>query len=60
MGAHSEYMAKLGNHLGTTVNTYNKARKELAKVDKDVVRITDKETNIKLPEEDVETPLLED
>lgn len=60
MGIYSDYMLKLGNHLGTTVNTYNKARKELAKVDKDVVKITDKETKIKLPEEELETPLLED
>jgi DNA recombination protein RmuC len=59
MGAYSEYMRRLGNHLGTTVTTYNKANKELAKVDKDVVKITDKETKIKLNNEDVETPLLE-
>lgn len=60
MGTYSEHMKKLGGHLGTTVSTYNKATKELAKVDKDVVKITDKETKIKLPEEDVQTPLLED
>jgi len=59
MGTYSEYMRRLGNHLGTTVTTYNKAHKELAKVDKDVVKITDKETKIKLNNEDVETPLLE-
>ena len=53
-------MKKLGGHLGTTVSIYNKASKELAKVDKDVVKITDKETNIKLPEEEVEKPLLEE
>ena len=34
-----EYMNKLGNALGTTVNHYNAAHKELAKVDKDVVKI---------------------
>ncbi|MBM3250749.1 MAG: DNA recombination protein RmuC, partial [Candidatus Nealsonbacteria bacterium] len=60
MGAYSEYMSKLGNHLGVTVSTYNKARKELAKVDKDVVRITDKETKIKLPEEEVDVPMLDE
>ncbi len=59
MGTYSEYMRRLGNHLGTTVTTYNKAHKELAKVDKDVVKITDKETKIKLNNEDIETPLLE-
>ncbi|MFZ1258283.1 MAG: DNA recombination protein RmuC [Candidatus Saccharimonas sp.] len=34
-----DYMKKLGNALGTTVNHYNAAHKELAKVDKDVVKI---------------------
>lgn len=33
------YMQKLGNALGTTVNHYNAAHKELKKVDKDVVKI---------------------
>jgi len=60
MGVYSDHMLRLGGHLGTAVNTYNKARKELAKVDKDVVKITDKETKIKLPEEEIETPLIED
>jgi DNA recombination protein RmuC len=34
------YMTKLGNTLGTAVNHYNTAHKELKKVDKDVTRIT--------------------
>ncbi len=33
------YMQKLGASLGTTVNHYNTAHKELKKVDKDIVRI---------------------
>lgn len=33
------YMQKLGASLGTTVNHYNTAHKELKKVDKDVVKI---------------------
>jgi DNA recombination protein RmuC len=33
------FMQKLGNSLGTTVNHYNSAHKELKKVDKDVMRI---------------------
>lgn len=33
------YMQKLGNSLGTTVNHYNTAHKELKKIDKDVVKI---------------------
>ncbi len=38
--SYDEYMKKLGTHLGTTVNTYNTAYKELGKVDKDIVKIT--------------------
>ena len=39
IAAHETYMQKLGNTLATTVGHYNNAHKELAKVDKDVVRI---------------------
>lgn len=38
--AYEEFMKKLGVSLGTSVNHYNTAYKELAKVDKDIVRIT--------------------
>jgi DNA recombination protein RmuC len=38
--AYEEYMGKLGNALGTTVNHYNAAYKEMGKIDKDVMRIT--------------------
>jgi DNA recombination protein RmuC len=37
---YSEYMKRLGSNLNLTVSSYNKAGKELAKVDKDVVKIT--------------------
>jgi DNA recombination protein RmuC len=37
---YEEYMQKLGNNLGTTVNMYNNAYKEFSKIDKDVVKIT--------------------
>ena len=37
---YEEYMRKLGTHLGTTVNMYNTASKELKKIDKDVVKIS--------------------
>ena len=39
IGAFESYMQKLGNALGTTVNHYNAAHKELGKVDKDVIKI---------------------
>jgi DNA recombination protein RmuC len=35
------YMQKLGQHLGTTVNTYNTASKEFKKIDKDVLKIAE-------------------
>ena len=38
------YMQKLGNTLGTSVNHYNAAYKELTKIDKDVVKITEGES----------------
>jgi len=37
--AFDEYMEKLGNAMGTSVNHYNTAYKELKKIDKDIVRI---------------------
>lgn len=41
--AYDEYFKKLGNNINTTVNAYNTASKELGKIDKDVMRITDGE-----------------
>lgn len=38
---YEQLMQKLGNSLGTTVNHFNSAHKELKKVDKDVVKIAD-------------------
>ena len=40
--SYDEFMKKLGNNLGTTVNAYNKASKEFGKIDKDVIKITGK------------------
>ena len=39
LSAYDQYFGKIGNSLGTTVNHYNAAYKELKKVDKDVLRI---------------------
>jgi len=39
LAAYDTYFQKVGNSLGTTVNHYNSARKELGKIDKDVVKI---------------------
>lgn len=44
--AYEDYHNKLGNTLGTVVNHYTNASKELKKVDKDVFRITGEAANI--------------
>ncbi len=38
---YDSFMQKLGQQIGTTVNTYNTAYKEFKKVDKDVMKIAD-------------------
>ncbi len=38
---YDEFLDKLGNHLSTTVNTYNRAYKEFAKIEKDTAKLTD-------------------
>ncbi|KKQ13032.1 MAG: recombination protein RmuC protein [Candidatus Moranbacteria bacterium GW2011_GWE1_36_7] len=43
---YEEYLKKLGGSLGTTVNHFNTAYKELGKIDKDVAKITEKEKSI--------------
>ena len=54
-------MTKLGNSLGTTVGHFNNAHKELAKVDKDVLKISG-ETNARAALEPVilNKPTLDD
>lgn len=39
LAAYEQYMTSLGTSLGTTVNHYNRAHKELIKIDKDVLKI---------------------
>ena len=46
IGNYDQFMGKLGNSLATTVNHYNTAHKELGKIDKDVLRITDSSAGI--------------
>src|SRR3989338_4429530 len=48
--SHETYMQKLGGHLGTTVNAYNAAYRELGKIDKDVLKITGQSGDIKAAE----------
>ncbi|MEX2054469.1 MAG: DNA recombination protein RmuC [Candidatus Colwellbacteria bacterium] len=40
LGAYQEYHQKLGSHLGTVVNAFNKSSRELGKIDKDVTKLT--------------------
>lgn len=39
INAYQSYFQKIGTHLGTTMNAYNAADKELKKIDKDVLKI---------------------
>jgi ribosomal protein S3 len=51
-------MKRLGQHLDTAVGSYNKAGKELQKIDKDVVKLTAGDAKIEIDE--VERPTLDD
>lgn len=46
IGKFEQYMQKLGSALGTTVNHYNAAHKELSKVDKDIVKIAGNDSSV--------------
>jgi len=43
---YEDYMKRLGNSLNTTVNHYTNSYKELKKIDKDIYKITDGETEL--------------
>jgi DNA recombination protein RmuC len=47
---------RIGNQLGTVVNTYNQSNKEFKKIDKDVLKVSGKGGNLEL--EDLEKPKL--
>ena len=42
LSAYEEHIQRLGSHLGTTVNSYNIAYREFGKIDKDVMKITER------------------
>lgn len=44
--AHEDYMKKLGGHLETSSNMYNKAFKEFGKIGKDISKLTDGDLKI--------------
>jgi len=45
---YEEYLKRLGNNLGTAVNAYNASYKEFGKIDKDVVKITEGESQVEI------------
>lgn len=47
--AYEGYLQSLGKNLGTTVNQFNLASKEFAKMDKDVLRITGSSNGVDIP-----------
>ncbi len=47
--AYQEYFNKLGNNLGSTVNTYTRASKEFQKIDKDILKLTGEAVGIENP-----------
>lgn len=57
LAAYQQYHEKVGNQIGTVVNTFNASNKEFRRIDKDIMKITGKEDSIEL--EDVDKPLLE-
>ncbi|PIP73923.1 MAG: DNA recombination protein RmuC, partial [Candidatus Lloydbacteria bacterium CG22_combo_CG10-13_8_21_14_all_47_15] len=59
IGSYEQYMERLGSSLGTTINHYNTAYKELGKIDKDVVRITDTTEAIGIKPVTLEKPHME-
>jgi len=46
LSSYETFMKKLGTHLGTSINMYNHAYKELSKIDKDVLKISGKAAGI--------------
>lgn len=53
--AYDDYFKRIGNSLGTTVNHYNAANKELGKIDKDVLRITGNKMDVEVAQ--IEKPV---
>ena len=57
MASYKLHHERIGNQLGTVVNTYNQSSKEYKKIDKDVFKISGKGGNMEL--EDLEKPKLD-
>ncbi len=46
ISVYEDYMQRLGKSLGTTVNHFNNAHKELGKIDKDILKIADTSSGV--------------
>jgi DNA recombination protein RmuC len=46
IAAHETFMQKLGASLGTTVNHFNSAHKNLGRIDRDIVKIADTSASV--------------
>lgn len=57
--AFDEKMQKMGNHLGTTVSMYNQSYKEFKKIDKDIVKISDKAVGGEVEVMELDKPMAE-
>ena len=56
--AFDENMQKMGKHLSTTVSMYNTSYKEFKKIDKDIVKISDKAAGGEIEVLELEKPLV--
>jgi len=57
LAAYNQYHQKIGNQLGTVVNTYNISNKEFKKIDKDVLKVSGVGGDLDL--EDLDKPKLD-
>jgi len=56
MSAYHEYHKKVGNQISTVVNTYNTSSNEFNKIDKDILKITDRESLLEDTLDKIEKP----
>lgn len=58
LNAYKTYHDKLGKTLGTAVNHYNQSSSEFKKIDKDIIRMSDGDTQIQFEQDLLDRPLL--
>lgn len=60
LNAYKAYHSKLGNTISTVVNHYNNTSKEFKKINKDILRISDKPDEIQFQTEFLEKPKVDE